>query len=172
MMAQVNLKAAIIAGTAAGVVSGLVKLGWENILPPRTAARNQTNPPQRLLEQAGVPAAVTHATYTYSGEKLPWVSYLIHFGFSTTFGVLYSVAGHYAPSIRTAQGTLFGLGVWGHFISVSCLRCRLSQVLRINQPKNIFQKRWVTWPGCGRITLSVMNSITNLPIQNKVGDQF
>ncbi|KRK98742.1 hypothetical protein FD04_GL000479 [Secundilactobacillus odoratitofui DSM 19909 = JCM 15043] len=115
MMAQVNLKAAIIAGTAAGVVSGLVKLGWENILPPRTAARNQTNPPQRLLEQAGVPAAVTHATYTYSGEKLPWVSYLIHFGFSTTFGVLYSVAGHYAPSIRTAQGTLFGLGVWGAF---------------------------------------------------------
>ncbi|MTV82798.1 DUF1440 domain-containing protein [Secundilactobacillus folii] len=114
-MSTINIKAAVIAGTVAGVASGLVKLGWENILPPRTPARNQTNPPQRLLEQFGVPAKVTHATYTYSDTRLPWVSYLIHFGFSTTFGALYSVAGHYLPVLRLGQGTLFGLGVWGAF---------------------------------------------------------
>jgi len=32
-----DLPAAVIAGGAAGIVSGLVKLGWENVLPPRTA---------------------------------------------------------------------------------------------------------------------------------------
>lgn len=114
-MVQVNVKAAVAAGTVAGVVSGLVKLGWENILPPRTSERDQTNPPQRLLEQAGVPASVTHATYTYSGHQLPWVSYLVHFGFSTTFSVLYSVAGHYVPAIRKGEGTAFGIFVWGAF---------------------------------------------------------
>lgn len=30
---HLNLKAAVAAGTAAGILSGLVKLGWENILP-------------------------------------------------------------------------------------------------------------------------------------------
>ena len=33
-------------GAVAGLVSGLVKLGWENILPPRTPERDATNPPQ------------------------------------------------------------------------------------------------------------------------------
>ncbi len=46
---------------------------------------------------------------------MPWVSFMVHFGFSTTFAVLYSVAEHYAPAIRIGQGTLFGLGVWSAF---------------------------------------------------------
>ena len=33
---QKSLKNTLVAGLAAGVISGLVKLGWENILPPRT----------------------------------------------------------------------------------------------------------------------------------------
>ena len=84
-MTKFSWKNVLIAGTAAGIISGLVKLGWENILPPRTPERNKTNPPQKLLEQMGVPTKLTHATYTYSGEKLPWVSYLVHFGFSISF---------------------------------------------------------------------------------------
>ena len=88
-----NFPAAVIAGSAAGIVSGLVKLGWENVLPPRTEERDATNPPQTLLEQLGIPAEVTHATYHYSGHSLPWVSYVIHFGFSTTFAVLYQIIG-------------------------------------------------------------------------------
>lgn len=112
---KVNLTAALIAGGVAGIVSGLVKLGWENVLPPRTPQRNATNPPQQLLQQVGVPANVTHATYTYSGQQLPFVSYLVHFGFSTSFAMLYSVGEHYVPVIRAGQGTAFGLFIWGAF---------------------------------------------------------
>lgn len=112
---KLNLKAAVAAGTAAGGLSGLVKLGWENILPPRTPERNATNPPQRLLEQLGVPAAVTHATYRYSDQDLPGVSYLVHFGFSISFGVLYEVLSQNRRYLRVGDGALFGLAVWVAF---------------------------------------------------------
>ncbi len=110
-----DLKAAVIAGGAAGVISGLVKLGWENVLPPRTEERDATNPPQTLLEQFGVPAKVTHATYHYSGHELPWVSYVIHFGFSTTFAVLYQIIGEKLPAVKKDAGTWFGLAIWVAF---------------------------------------------------------
>ncbi len=58
-------------GAVAGLVSGLVKLGWENILPPRTPERDATNPPQTFLQQHGLTAAQTHATYTYSDHQIP-----------------------------------------------------------------------------------------------------
>ncbi len=113
MNKHINWQAAVIAGGVAGIVSGLVKLGWENVLPPRTPARDKTNPPQRLLEQFGVPSRLTHATYTYSEQQLPWVSYLIHFGFSTSFAVFYTVAGRYVL-----------YSPWsGNFIWPWCLGC-------------------------------------------------
>lgn len=115
MTQHINMKSAVLAGTVAGVVSGLVKLGWENLLPPRTPERDATNPPQQLLEQMGVPASVTHATYTYSGHQEPFVSYLMHFGFSTTFAVLYSVGKHYVPAISAGHGTAAGLVLFGTF---------------------------------------------------------
>lgn len=37
-------------GFVAGMISGMVKIGWENLLPPRTIARNLTNPPQTMME--------------------------------------------------------------------------------------------------------------------------
>lgn len=112
---QFNQKAAMIAGITGGVISGLVKLGWENILPPRTADRDQTNPPQQLLQQVGVPASVTHATYTYSGQQLPAVSYMMHFGFSTTFAVAYSLWARKHPKAQAGSSALFGLGIWTAF---------------------------------------------------------
>lgn len=115
MTKKIDLKSALIAGTAAGIVSGFVKLGWENVLPPRTAARNKTNPPQKLLQQIGVPKKLTHATYTYSGEKLPWVSYLMHFGFSTSFAIIYEVLAEYESKLRYSHGSIFGLAVWVAF---------------------------------------------------------
>ena len=45
-MTKLNYKHVLLAGVSAGVISGLVKLGWENILPPRTPERNKVNPPQ------------------------------------------------------------------------------------------------------------------------------
>ncbi|WP_297815420.1 DUF1440 domain-containing protein [uncultured Lactobacillus sp.] len=112
-MTKLNWKNIALAGTAAGVISGLVKLGWENILPPRTAARNETNPPQKLLQQMGIPKKLTHATYTYSGEKLPWVSYLVHFGFSIAFATAYAAALEKKVKWLTlGQGVPFGIAVW------------------------------------------------------------
>jgi len=113
-----KVKHVLVAGIAAGIAGGLVKLGWENLLPPRTPARNATNPPQRLLEQLGVPASVTHATYTYSKQQIPYVSLLMHFGFSITFALAYQVLGRRMPILRAGQGTLFGLGVWGAYHAV------------------------------------------------------
>ncbi|WP_281165253.1 YagU family protein [Liquorilactobacillus sicerae] len=107
-----DLKTAVVAGGVAGIVSGFVKLGWEALFPPRTAERDATNPPQQFLQQLGVPEKITHSTYTYSGHQLPWVSFLMHFGFSSSFGILYTVAGHYLPIIKLGQGTFFGAGVW------------------------------------------------------------
>ncbi|KRL65823.1 DUF1440 domain-containing protein [Companilactobacillus versmoldensis] len=112
---KTDLKAAITAGTTAGIFSGLVKLGWENILPPRTAQRDATNPPQQLLQQAGVPSSVTHATYTYSGHQMPWVSYLMHFGFSISFAIIYEVLSQNRRYLRVGSGAIFGLAVWVAF---------------------------------------------------------
>lgn len=112
---NVNVSSAVKAGMVAGFLSGLVKLGWEDLLPPRTPDRDATNPPQAMLEKFGVPASVTHSTYTYSDQKLPWVSYLIHFGFSTTFAVGYSVLQHVTPPIRWGHGAIAGLGLWSAF---------------------------------------------------------
>lgn len=112
---NINFPAILIAGTAAGIISGIVKLGWENLLPPRTSERNKTNPPQKLLEQMGVPTEVTHATYTYSGQQLPIVSYIMHFGFSISFALLYAILGFYYPKIKNAQGITFGLLTWWAF---------------------------------------------------------
>ena len=58
-------------GAVAGLVSGLVKLGWENILPPRTPERDATNPPQTFLQQHGLTAAQTHATILIQTIRFP-----------------------------------------------------------------------------------------------------
>lgn len=104
--------AAVIAGILGGIISGIVKLGWEVLLPPRTVARNLTNPPQELLQQFGIPKAITHLTYTYSGQQMPWVSFIMHFGFSIVFAILYCILAEYYPKIKLGQGTIYGLVIW------------------------------------------------------------
>ena len=42
-------------GFIAGMISGMVKIGWEGIFPPRTIARNLINPPQHMAMQLGIP---------------------------------------------------------------------------------------------------------------------
>ena len=115
-MVKLNYKHVLLAGMSAGVISGLVKLGWENILPPRTPERNKVNPPQKLLQQLGVPATLTQATYCYSGEELPWVSYLVHFGFSISFATAYAaLLDEKVRSLTLGEGIPFGLAVWVAF---------------------------------------------------------
>lgn len=112
MTKNINFKAVLIGGIAAGLVSGLVKLGWENILPPRTQERDETNPPQQLLDQLGIPKSVTHKTYRYLDHELPMTSYAIHFTFSIVFATLYAALKQYQPKIAAGGGTVFGLAVW------------------------------------------------------------
>ncbi|GAB7170025.1 hypothetical protein TUA1478L_20210 [Lactiplantibacillus plantarum] len=71
-----------------------------------TAGSNES--PQQLLQQIGIPASVTHATYSYSGHDLPGVSYVMHFGFSTTFAVAYSLWARKHPGQKVAAARCMG----------------------------------------------------------------
>ena len=71
----------LIAGIIAGLLSGVVKLGWEVMFPPRTPSRDATNPPQQLLQLLGIPSNITHLTYNFSEHALPWISFIVHYSF-------------------------------------------------------------------------------------------
>ena len=86
---------AILVGLITGVISAIVKFGWEIPFPPRTPERNATNPPQALLEQLGFSSDFTHQTYSYLGNDRPWVSFIIHFSFAIVFAVIYCVVAEY-----------------------------------------------------------------------------
>lgn len=104
---------AALAGVLGGIVSAIVKFGWEVPLPPRTPERNATNPPQELLQQLGAPESITHLSYSFNGnEGLPWVSFIVHFAFAIGFAVIYCVLAERFPQIKLWQGAAFGLLVW------------------------------------------------------------
>lgn len=100
-------------GFIAGMISGMVKIGWEALFPPRNQARNATNPPQKLMEQMGIPSSVTHATITVAeDQKVPYVSLLLHFGFSIFFSILFVLVANYYGIITYGQGTVYGIVIW------------------------------------------------------------
>ena len=101
---------AVLVGIIAGIFSGIIKFGWEVPFPPRTPERNATNPPQALLEQIfGMSPETSHATYSYLGNNLPYMSFIIHFSFAIFFAVLYCVVAEYWPKIKLWQGAVFGI---------------------------------------------------------------
>lgn len=108
-------RVALLVGVITGLISGIVKFGWEVPFPPRTPERNATNPPQALLELLGMSPDATHATYVYSGNALPYVSFILHFGFAITFAIIYCVVAEKYPRIKLWQGTVFGVAVWAAF---------------------------------------------------------
>lgn len=110
-----RLGVAFLVSLVAGLLAGIVKLGWEVPFPPRTPERNATNPPQALLEMLGMSPETTHATYTYLGNELPYVSFFLHFAFSISFAVLYCVVAEYWPTIKMWQGAVFGVAVFVAF---------------------------------------------------------
>ncbi|ARJ50829.1 YagU family protein [Staphylococcus lutrae] len=99
-------------GLVGGVLSGIVKLGWEVMLPPRTPERNATNPPQMLLQQLGFSDDFTHQTYTFSQMHLPWVSFIVHFGFSIVIAVIYCLVVQKYATLAIGKGALFGVLIW------------------------------------------------------------
>lgn len=102
----------LLEGLLGGVLSGFFKLGWEILLPPRTVERNETNPPQRLMEQIGFSKRFTHQSFLYSGQKVSYISLIIHFGFSIFFGIFYSYLAPVWTPISLWQGTIFGVVIW------------------------------------------------------------
>lgn len=100
-------------GFIAGMISGMVKIGWEAILPPRTLARNATNPPQHLLEQLGMSHDTTHAFVYYStDQKVFYVALIIHFAFSLVFAMLYLFLAQFWSKVTLWQGALYGIAIW------------------------------------------------------------
>lgn len=104
---------AALVAVPAGLLSGIVKLGWEVPFPPRTAAQNITNPPQAFAELLfGLPSSFVHLTYTANGYEIPLVSIILHMVFSILFVGVYCVAAEKYPQIKLWQGTAYGLLIW------------------------------------------------------------
>lgn len=99
---------ALFVGVVAGLASGVVKLGWEVMFPPRVPKR--VTPPQVLLEKAGV--NVKDMTYTFSGHKMNYGNFIVHFGFSIATVALYSLAAEIWPKSKLGQGSAAGLAYW------------------------------------------------------------
>ncbi len=104
-----NIPVALLVGLIAGALGAIVKFGWEVPFPPRTPERNAVNPPQTLLEQIGFSEDVARATIHFNGWDLPISSFIIHFGFSIFFGILYAVVAEYWAGITLWQGAAFGI---------------------------------------------------------------
>lgn len=99
-------------GILAGLLSGIVKLGWEVMFPPRTPARDATNPPQELLQILGIPSNVTHLTYSFSEHALPFVSFIVHYSFSIVIAIIYIILANKYSKITLGYGALFGIVIW------------------------------------------------------------
>ncbi|AJC65037.1 MULTISPECIES: YagU family protein [Dickeya] len=103
---------AVLIGIIAGIICAIAKFGWEIPFPPRTPERDLTNPPQQLLQQLGMSFDLSHLTYLFNGNPRPIMSFIMHFGFSITFTVLYCVAAEFWPRIKLWQGAFYGLVLW------------------------------------------------------------
>lgn len=112
MKEKLSLVQTIYAALIGGLLSGVVKLGWEVMFPPRTPERNATNPPQELLQQFGFSHEFTHMSYQFSEQSMPWVSFIIHFGFSIAFALIYILLVKYFSKVSMGYGAVFGIVVW------------------------------------------------------------
>lgn len=100
-------------GFVAGMISGMVKIGWENIFPPRTIARNLINPPQHMAMQLGIPKNVVESYVFYSqDQKVFWFTLILHFSFAIAFAMLYVFVSQYWPAIGLWQGAAYGIALW------------------------------------------------------------
>ncbi len=106
------MKIIIISSLLGGLLSGFFKLGWEILLPPRTPIRNETNPPQYLLQQFGFSKEFTHSYFTFSNQRVQYISLIMHFCFSIFFSFVYVASVNHVPAISVGQGTLYGFIIW------------------------------------------------------------
>lgn len=103
---------AAVVGVISGIISGFIKFGWEVPFPPRTPARDATNPPQQLLEMMGMSPDMAHLVYYYNGNPRPIMSFIVHFTFAIGVALFYCLVAERFPQIKLWQGTVFGFAVW------------------------------------------------------------
>ena len=117
------LRKLVLIGMICGVVCSFSKLGWEVPFPPRTPARDETNPPQQLLQQVGFFIRNnTRAVRIYNKNKVAIAPMIMHFGFSFTFSILYVLAVEFFPVFKLWQGAAFGILLWIARSTRSCCR--------------------------------------------------
>lgn len=102
----------VATAVTAGLIGGMVKMGYESLLPPRTEEREKETPPETLLKQMGVPENIRNLAYTYSGHSLPLTTYLVHYGFSVGAAVPYAMLKERLPVLAAGKGSLYGTGVF------------------------------------------------------------
>ena len=112
------LKTLVFIGIVSGIVCAFTKLGWEIPFPPRTPARDETNPPQQLLQQVGLSHEMTHKPYTYNENQRAIAPLIMHFGFSITFSILYVLAAEIFPKVTLWQGAFYGIILWAVFHAI------------------------------------------------------
>lgn len=99
---------AIFVGLIGGLLSGIVKLGWEVMFPPRTPDR--MTPPQILLEDIGI--NVKDMVYHYSDAIMNYGNFIIHFAFSIVCVIAYCIIAEIWPKVKLWQGCAAGLIFW------------------------------------------------------------
>ena len=98
---------ALFAGVVAGIISALVKSGFETLIPPRTLST--TPPPVILLEKLGFNVDVM--TYEWMGYSINWGGNGVHILFSMTIAIIYCLAVERFPRANLLHGIAFGVGV-------------------------------------------------------------
>ena len=104
---------AVYIGIIAGIISALVKSGFEDLIPPRTI--ETTPPPIVLLEKLGF--HIDTMTYQWMDYTINWGGNGIHILFSIVIAIIYCVLNEYFVKANLLHGIIFGIGV-----SVSSMR--------------------------------------------------
>ncbi|WP_075181763.1 DUF1440 domain-containing protein [Pantoea sp. 1.19] len=114
-----RLGPALVAGLVAGVISALVKSGFEGLIPPRTA--ETTPPPMLLLEKLGV--NVDALNYHWLGYTINWGGNGVHIVFSVVIAMFYCALVELFPRIKLLHGLFFGflVSVFAHGLIVPLL---------------------------------------------------
>ena len=99
-------------GFIAGMISGMVKIGWENLFPPRTIERNEINPPQHMAQQIGIPDDIIFSTVYYADQPVAWFTLILHFSFAIVFSILFILLIQKWPQDALAQGAVYGIVLW------------------------------------------------------------
>lgn len=99
-------------GFIAGMISGMVKIGWENLFPPRTIERNEINPPQHMAQQIGIPDDIIFSTVYYADQPVAWFTLILHFSFAIVFSILFILLIQKWPQVALAQGAVYGIVLW------------------------------------------------------------